>query len=80
MGGFVIGIDVGGTNIKLGLVAVSGRIMFRTALPTKTFIRSSEDLISLILEGCETIIRKSNLKKGNFKRVVLGEKMGTLVN
>ena len=32
---YVIGIDVGGTNIKAGLVNPSGRVRFRTVLPTK---------------------------------------------
>lgn len=63
MNGYVIGIDVGGTNIKVGLVDPKGVIRARLFLPTKKYVRSKQKLIEAIIFGCYEIIKKSGLKK-----------------
>ena len=35
---YIIGIDVGGTNIKLGLVLPNGQLDFCKSIPTKNFL------------------------------------------
>ncbi|MBI5150694.1 MAG: ROK family protein [Candidatus Omnitrophica bacterium] len=52
-----IGIDVGGTNIKLGLVAPSGRIIARTNLITKSYARHPRHLINALVSAVRDLIR-----------------------
>ena len=63
MKSFVLGIDIGGTNIKFGLVNSSGKVCLRAVLPTKKFIRSKNKLIDTIVFGVKDIISRCNLQK-----------------
>ena len=60
---FTVGIDVGGTNVKLGLVNRSGKIIDRSFLNTKQFNRNKliEALIAEITEGSPTPRSKMSL-------------------
>ena len=60
----VIGVDLGGTKVKLGLVNSSGRILKKVSLPTKAE-RGPEKVISQIFKGVDTLI--GNKKKNVFK-------------
>ena len=42
---YVVGVDVGGTNIKLGLVHPQGFVIARSHFPTKPFSSSKKKLI-----------------------------------
>ena len=63
MSRFVVGIDVGGTNIKMGLVDPGGKLVSRTDLATRTFMRSQKELLKAILEGSQDLIKKNRLQK-----------------
>lgn len=69
---FTIGVDVGGTNIKMGLVNASGKIVFRTRLDTKSFIRNQEKLINAIVKTIVHIIEKNNLSKKDITGIGFG--------
>lgn len=69
---FTIGVDVGGTNVKLGLVNPSGRIIARSRLVTKAFMRDKKRLIIAIAEAIEGFLKD----KGISKRQVRGIGMG----
>lgn len=68
----IIGIDVGGTNIKIGLVSQDGRVISRTFLNTKSFIRDKNFLINALIKKIEDLIFESRLTR---KRI-LGIGMG----
>jgi glucokinase len=53
---YTIGIDVGGTNIKLGLVSQSGRIISRSHLETRSFISNKTKLIDAILGSIQKLL------------------------
>ena len=45
---FVVGIDIGGTNVKLGLVDFSGKVLVHTSFGTKQHARSAITLIEAL--------------------------------
>ncbi len=57
-----IGVDVGGTNIKLGLVTSSGRIIAKTNLITKSYIHHPHHLIDALVAAIRILI-KDNSKR-----------------
>lgn len=54
-----IGVDVGGTNIKLGLVSSSGRIIAKTNLVTKTYIHHPRHLIDALVAAIRALIQEN---------------------
>ncbi len=69
---WTIGIDVGGTNIKFGLINDSAQITARTHLATEKFTENRKKLIEAIVERIECLIRNNNL----IKRDILGVGFG----
>jgi len=67
-----IGIDVGGTNIKLGLVNASGRIIGRSHLVTKSFARNKLKLINALIDSILGLLDKNHLNKKNVLGIGLG--------
>ena len=61
MASTVIGIDVGGTNIKMGLVNQEGHIFFKTALNTKAYISDKEKLIKALAEVILVSLRQNKI-------------------
>ena len=45
---YVVGVDVGGTNIKLGVVGPSGQVIVRNSFATKPFASSRIKLIAAL--------------------------------
>ena len=72
MGKYVIGVDVGGTNIKLGLVNPSKRVIDRTGFVTKSFIRDRKKLVNAIVGHIVEIIAKNGLAKKDIQGVGIG--------
>ena len=72
MNRYVIGIDIGGTNIKLGLVDKKGLIKARLSLPTKKFIASKDQLIKVVIAGCQSVIKENGLKKSQISGIGIG--------
>ena len=72
MKNYVIGIDVGGTNIKLGLVNPSGKIISRTNLETKAFIRNKKRLIDALIQAVKDLISQNGLKKKDIAGIGIG--------
>ena len=54
-----IGVDVGGTNIKLGLVASSGKIIAKTNLVTKTYAHHPRHLIDALVTAIRALIQEN---------------------
>jgi glucokinase len=72
MSKYVIGVDVGGTNIKLGLVNSSKSVIDRTNLVTKSFIRDRRELIGAIAAQIVKIIDNNGLSRKDIKGVGIG--------
>ena len=69
---FVLGVDVGGTNIKLGLVDLSGNVISRTSLVTSSFIRNKNRLISALCSQIKIIISKNRLSPKHILGIGIG--------
>lgn len=72
MSKYVIGVDVGGTNIKLGLVSPSKRVIDRTGFVTKSFIPDRRKLVNAIVGHIVEIIAKNGLAKKDIQGVGIG--------
>lgn len=66
-----IGIDLGGTNIAVGLVGESGKIKYAKSCPTKSYRTPKEiifDMRDLVLE----VIARSGIDRGQIKTIGIG--------
>ena len=71
MKNYVIGIDVGGTNIKYGLVTPTGEIVYRKVLKTKDY-SSRAKLIPAMVEGAARLLKEHGVKKRQVKGIGMG--------
>ncbi len=69
---YVVGVDVGGTNIKLGVVDPAGQIIVRNSFATKPFASSRVKLIGAIAQEIEAIIITAGLNKKQIAGVGVG--------
>jgi len=65
-----VGIDVGGTNIKLGLVDDRGRTLAYRSIPTEAD-RGAEDASRRMAEGVARLLEQAGANKNNVARVGL---------
>ncbi len=70
---FLIGIDAGATNIKVGLIeAGSYKVIYRNISPTKRYIANQDTLISFLVSQIALILKRSNLSRKDILGVGLG--------
>ncbi len=69
---YIVGIDVGGTNVKLGLVNAAGHIVARRHLPTKTYSRNKTKLIDAIINAVDELLVDMKLTRKNVEGVGIG--------
>ncbi len=69
---YSIGVDVGGTNIKFGLVNAKGKIVARTRLVTGTLISSRKKMIAAIIEKIQELMAQKNLTQKNVRGIGFG--------
>jgi glucokinase len=67
----IIGIDLGGTNLKIALLDLRYRIKDKEVLNTQKFIKK-ENLISAILDSINKIIENNKLSRANILGIGLG--------
>ncbi len=72
MSKFTVGVDIGGTNIKLGLVNSSGKIISQTRFETKSFASSKMKLIDALVDSIQTLISKNKLTLKNIQGIGIG--------
>ncbi len=65
-----VGIDVGGTNIKLGLVDDAGRTVGYHSVPTKAE-RGAEDAVARMKEGVDTLLQQAGATLADVARIGL---------
>jgi len=68
---FIIGIDLGGTNLKIALLDLRYQIKYKKVLNTKNF-SSKESLISAVVSSVNKIIQDNKLSKTSILGVGLG--------
>jgi len=68
---FIIGIDLGGTNLKIALLDLKYKLTDKEVLSTQQF-RKKENLISAILHSVNRIIENNKLKKRDILGIGLG--------
>lgn len=66
-----IGVDIGGTNVKMGIVSKMGRILASTSFKTN-IPRSPENLIDEIVVNINNLLTKSNLTLKDVEGVGFG--------
>ncbi len=69
---YVLGIDLGGTNVKCGLVSLDGNVISRTHLATAGFISDKNKLIQALCGACHNLLHENHLKTKN----ILGAGIG----
>ena len=71
---YVVGVDVGGTNIKLGVVGPSGKVIARNSFATKPFASNRIKLIAAL----SSEIQASIITAGLSKKQIAGVGIGTI--
>ncbi|MFH1782428.1 MAG: ROK family protein [Candidatus Omnitrophota bacterium] len=66
-----IGVDLGGTRIKMGLVSSLGNVSYRREIDTPSDPKR-EELFNAISSGIEGVIRSSHLKKSDIVGLGIG--------
>ncbi|MDP2653512.1 MAG: ROK family protein [Candidatus Omnitrophota bacterium] len=69
---YVIGIDVGGTNVKLGIAGPSARIIARSLLNTKSFISHKSRLIAAIMAGVRALAGQAGVSFRDIAGIGIG--------
>jgi len=69
---YVVGVDVGGTNIKLGVVGPSGKVIARNSFATKPYALSRIKLISALSREIQASIITAGLSKKQIAGVGIG--------
>ncbi len=72
MKSYTIGIDVGGTNIKLGLVDSRGKIKSKASLATEGFIAEKSHLIQALCRSVSRVIRRNRLTRRQIRGIGVG--------
>jgi len=67
----IIGIDLGGTNLKIALLDLRYQIKDKEVLNTRKFIKK-ENLISAIIDSINKVIDNNNLSRANILGIGLG--------
>ncbi len=71
MGKYVIGIDIGGTNIKTGVLKKSGEIIKSYSIKTNAS-KGADDVLTRIKKHIDEIIKENDIDKKD----VIGVGMG----
>ncbi len=69
---YVVGVDVGGTNIKLGIVHPKGQVVARTSFATRSFTSNKTHLIGALATAVLDLIRQAGLTKKEIAGVGVG--------
>lgn len=67
-----IGVDIGGTNVKMGLVSAKGKILARHHFPTKQYTRQRVKLINALIAHLKDLMKKHHLQLRDVTGVGIG--------
>ena len=66
-----IGIDLGGTNIAVGLVDDSGKVIIKDSTPTLAS-REAEEIVKDMITVSEKIVKKAGYSMSDIKGIGIG--------
>jgi len=69
--GYVIGVDLGGTNLRLALADTDGRIVSRGSTATAG-IQDPDEIVALIVAGAEQLLKENTLSRGQIRAIAVG--------
>ncbi len=69
---YIIGVDFGGTNIRLGLVNSSGKIVYRDRWDTHSYLSSKSKLIKNLAEKVRSLLDNNSLKSKDVSGIGIG--------
>lgn len=69
---FVLGVDIGGTNTKIGLVSPQGKIAGRTFFSTLAYSKQKDVLINQLILSCKELLSKNNLSASDILGIGIG--------
>ncbi|MFP4473756.1 MAG: ROK family protein [Candidatus Omnitrophota bacterium] len=69
---FIVGVDVGGTNVKLGLVGRDGAISARSRLSTESYVSDPKKLISALADAIKRLVEGQGLSHEDVRAVGMG--------
>ncbi|NTV29370.1 MAG: ROK family protein [Candidatus Omnitrophica bacterium] len=69
---FVVGVDVGGTNVKLGVVDGRAQVLARSAFSTKEYIQSPSRLIMAISRAVIELCKVADIPRKDVQGVGIG--------
>ncbi|MES2223273.1 MAG: ROK family protein [Acidobacteriota bacterium] len=69
--GYVIGVDIGGTNLRLALAELSGAIIAKWSAST-TGVRGADAVVSLISDGVERLLQQTSVARSALKAIAVG--------
>lgn len=72
MKNLVLGIDVGGTNIKFGVVDSRGKILARSNLSTKSYNRNKNELIKAIFSQIQSLFAQAKISPKQLLGIGIG--------
>lgn len=68
---YVIGVDIGGTNVKIGIVGLDGRVYKKKIFSTKK-VPQKDKLISLLIAHIKEVIEEFSLRKKDILGIGIG--------
>lgn len=68
---YYLGIDLGGTNIAVGLVSKSGQILTRKSVPTRAE-RAAEEIAATMADAAKTLLREAGVEESELISVGIG--------
>lgn len=72
MKNLVLGIDVGGTNVKFGIVDAKGKILARSSFRTKSYNRNKNALIRAIFAAIEALLARQSISSKQLSGIGIG--------
>lgn len=69
---YYVGIDLGGTNIKAGIVTDEGTLLNKDSIKTETETRTTEEIIHAMGELALKVIEDANLKVSDIEAIGIG--------
>jgi glucokinase len=68
---YVVGADIGGTNLRLGLADGHGTIVARWSAST-TGIRNPDAVVALVSDGVEAMLRQTSVPRSSLRAIAAG--------
>lgn len=68
MKSYVIGVDIGGTSVKMGLFEESGRVVHKWSIPTRK-VKNGTYILSNTAASIEQVLEEKKISKGDIKGI-----------